>query len=120
MVEPLSFNTMVHMITIKLSATNFLLWKSQLIPLLQCQGCIGFIDGSLQQPNETITTTDGTSTVNPEFLEWKLKDQRILSLFCHLSQKKPWQLLLALQPLGMSGLLLNVCSTIDLKLGRFA
>jgi hypothetical protein len=68
------------MITIKLSATNFLLWKSQLIPLLQCQGCIGFIDGSLQQPNETITTTDGTSTVNPEFLEWKLKDQRILSL----------------------------------------
>jgi len=80
MADPLSFNTMVHMITIKLSAINFLLWKSQLIPLLQCQGCIGFIDGSLQQPNETITTTNGTSTVNPEFLEWKLKDQRILSL----------------------------------------
>ena len=79
MAETLSFNTMVHITTIKLSATNFSLWKSQLIPLLQCQDCIGFIDGSLQQPSETITE-DGTSTVNPEFLDWKLKDQRILSL----------------------------------------
>ena len=81
MAEPLSFNTMVHMITIKLSATNFLLWKSQLLPLLQCQVCLGFVDGSLQQPSETLPNiTNGTSIPNPKFLEWKLKDQRILSM----------------------------------------
>ncbi|GFS29104.1 hypothetical protein Acr_00g0005410 [Actinidia rufa] len=81
MAEPLSFNTMVHMITIKLSATNFLLWKSQILPLLQCQDCLGFIDGSLQKPFETLPNiTDGTSIPNPKFLKWKLKDQRILSL----------------------------------------
>ncbi|KAJ0093963.1 hypothetical protein Patl1_25542 [Pistacia atlantica] len=33
----LSFNTMVHMVTIKLSSNNFLLWRSQVVPLLQCQ-----------------------------------------------------------------------------------
>ena len=31
----LPFNTMIHMVTIKLSSSNYLLWKSQLLPLLK-------------------------------------------------------------------------------------
>ena len=44
--SPLTFNTMVHMITIKLSSTNYLLWKSQFLPLLRSQGLLGYVDGS--------------------------------------------------------------------------
>jgi alpha-N-arabinofuranosidase len=47
----LSFNTMVHMVTIKLSSTNFLLWRSQMVPLLQCQKLYGYVDGSIPMPS---------------------------------------------------------------------
>jgi alpha-N-arabinofuranosidase len=47
----LSFNTMVHMITIKLSSTNFLLWHSQVVPLLQCQKLYSYVDGSTPTPS---------------------------------------------------------------------
>jgi hypothetical protein len=77
MAETFSFNTMVHMITIKLSATNYLRWKSQLIPLLDCRNLLSFVDGSLSQPTATI---ENSSSTNPKFLEWKAKDQQILSL----------------------------------------
>jgi hypothetical protein len=51
----LSFNIMVHMITIKLSSTNFLLWRNQVVPLLQCQKLYRYVDGSTPTP---IATTD--------------------------------------------------------------
>jgi hypothetical protein len=66
------------MITIKLSATNYLLWKSRLIPFLIVEtSYISFVDGSLSQPTGTI---ENSSSTNPKFLEWKAKDQQILSL----------------------------------------
>lgn len=78
MAETFSFDTMVHMITIKLSATNYLLWKSRLIPFLIVEtSYISFVDGSLSQPTATI---ENSSSTNPKFLEWKAKDQQILSL----------------------------------------
>ena len=33
----LPFNTLIHTITIKLSSSNYLLWKSQLLPFLESQ-----------------------------------------------------------------------------------
>ncbi|XP_011032772.1 PREDICTED: uncharacterized protein LOC105131470 [Populus euphratica] len=77
MAETFSFNTIVHMITIKLSATNYLLWKSRLIPLLDYQNLLSFVDGSLSQPT---ASSENSSSTNPKFLEWKAKDQQILSL----------------------------------------
>ena len=35
----LSFNNLIHMIAIKLSSSNYLIWKSQLIPLLILKTC---------------------------------------------------------------------------------
>lgn len=75
--KSVSFNTMVHMVTIKLSATNYLLWKSQFIPLLDCQNYLDFVDGSLLKP---IATLEGSSIMSLKFLEWKAIDQCILSL----------------------------------------
>ena len=46
----LPFNTLIHMITIKLSSTNYLLWKSQLLPLLESQNLLGYVDGTIIPP----------------------------------------------------------------------
>ncbi|KAG6751187.1 hypothetical protein POTOM_045706 [Populus tomentosa] len=68
----LSFNTMVHMVTIKLSSTNFLLWRSQVIPLLQCQNLYGYVDGSTPMPSAA-TDLAGHNM-------WKQLDQLVMSL----------------------------------------
>ncbi|RVW53058.1 Retrovirus-related Pol polyprotein from transposon RE1 [Vitis vinifera] len=38
------------MITIKLSSSNYLLWKSQLLPLLESQDLLAYVDGTLVPP----------------------------------------------------------------------
>ena len=43
----LPFNTMIHMVTIKLSSSNYLLWKSQFLPLLESQELLNHVDGTL-------------------------------------------------------------------------
>ena len=63
---------MVHMVTVKLSSTNFLLWRSQVVPLLQCQKYYGYIDGSTLMPS---ATTDSTA-----YNLWKQNDQLVMSL----------------------------------------
>ena len=68
----LTFNTMVHMVTIKLSSTNFLLWHNQVVPLLQCQKFYGYVDGSTLMPSAT------TDPVTNDL--WKQNDQLIMRL----------------------------------------
>jgi hypothetical protein len=68
----LSFNTMVHMVTIKLSSTNFLLWRSQVVPLLQCQKLYGYVDGSTPMPSAA--TDPAAHNI------WKQFDQLVMSL----------------------------------------
>ena len=75
-----SFNTMIHMVTIKLSSTNYLLWRNQLLPLLQCQNLLSHVDGSVAAPPTTIASDSSSSQPNPKYVEWQLQDQRLLSL----------------------------------------
>ncbi|RVW97500.1 hypothetical protein CK203_026198 [Vitis vinifera] len=49
--SPLLLNTMVHMLTIKLTSSNYFLWKNQFIPLLTSQDLLGFLDGSVLAPS---------------------------------------------------------------------
>lgn len=72
---PLS--TLLHMLTIKLSSSNYLLWRNQVLPLLSYQNLHGHIDGTNVKPTPTITT-DNTSSPNPAFSTWKEADQRAL------------------------------------------
>ena len=74
----LPFNTMIHMVTIKLSSSNYLLWKSQLLPLLDSQGLLGHVDGTLVPPPPFDPPT--SQTPNSSHLAWKATDQRLLSL----------------------------------------
>jgi hypothetical protein len=81
-VEPsstlLPFNTLIHMVTIKLSSSNYLLWKSQLLPLLKSQELIGHVDGTLEPPPRFAPAN--SQTPNIKHLAWKQTDQRLLSL----------------------------------------
>uniref|UniRef100_A0A2N9JAS4 Reverse transcriptase Ty1/copia-type domain-containing protein n=1 Tax=Fagus sylvatica TaxID=28930 RepID=A0A2N9JAS4_FAGSY len=74
----LPFNTLIHMVTIKLSSSNYLLWKSQLLPLLESQELIGHVDGTLEPPPRFAPAN--FQTPNIKHLAWKQTDQRLLSL----------------------------------------
>ncbi|KAM0058932.1 putative RNA-directed DNA polymerase [Helianthus debilis subsp. tardiflorus] len=69
--------TILHMITLKLSSTNYLYWKNQILPLLSYQKLIGHVDGSIASPPATITT-DGKESVNPKHTDWLDADQRAI------------------------------------------
>ncbi|KAJ9544289.1 hypothetical protein OSB04_023996 [Centaurea solstitialis] len=69
--------TILHMLTIKLSSTNLLLWKNQILPLFSYQKLIGHVDGSLAAPSTTITI-DGKTSPNPEYATWQEENQRAL------------------------------------------
>ncbi|KAJ0024683.1 hypothetical protein Pint_06793 [Pistacia integerrima] len=76
----LPLNTMVHMLTIKLTSTNYLLWQNQFLPLLTSQGLFGYLDGSVQAPSPKITGSDRTTQENPAYTSWLNTDQTLLSL----------------------------------------
>ena len=83
----LPFNTMIHMVTIKLSSSNYLLWKSQLLPLLESQGLLGHVDSSLEPPPPFDLPT--SQTPNTKHLAWKATDQRLLSLLLSSLTEEP-------------------------------
>ncbi|RVW91359.1 Retrovirus-related Pol polyprotein from transposon RE1 [Vitis vinifera] len=76
----LPLNTMVHMLTIKLTYSNYLLWRNQFVPLLANQELFGYLDGSITTPSPMITASDGTTKSNPAYTSWLHTNQTLLSL----------------------------------------
>ncbi|KAJ0536278.1 putative RNA-directed DNA polymerase [Helianthus annuus] len=71
--------TLLHMLTIKLSSTNYLVWRYQVFPLLSHQKLAGYVDGTIQAPEKNIIT-DGAEVPNPDYSSWLEVDQRVLLL----------------------------------------
>jgi hypothetical protein len=75
-----------HVINIKLTQDNYLLWSAQILLYLRSQGIVGFVDGSLPAPAQTITVVPSEENggrriaVNPEYTSWYHQDQLVLSL----------------------------------------
>nr|XP_051211696.1 uncharacterized protein LOC127329200 [Lolium perenne] len=71
-----------HLLTVKLNADNYLLWRAQVLPLLRSHYLEGFVDGTLPCPSAVIqvTTADGAPMVitNPTHRLWVAQDQAIL------------------------------------------
>uniref|UniRef100_A0A2N9GIZ9 Reverse transcriptase Ty1/copia-type domain-containing protein n=1 Tax=Fagus sylvatica TaxID=28930 RepID=A0A2N9GIZ9_FAGSY len=67
-----------HLVTIKLTRENYLLWKAQIVPYLRGQHLFGFLDGSRPAPSPFL---DGSSQSepNPAHQAWLIQDQMILS-----------------------------------------
>lgn len=63
-----------HLISVKLDNSNYLLWRTQFLPLLKGYELEGFVDGSNKCPAETLTN----NTINPEYIAWNKQDQILL------------------------------------------
>ncbi|KAL8466175.1 hypothetical protein ACS0TY_035327 [Phlomoides rotata] len=54
--DKLPFATLLPMVTVKLSSSNFLLWKTQISSILDCQNFSGYVDGSKPAPHSLFAT----------------------------------------------------------------
>jgi gag-polypeptide of LTR copia-type/GAG-pre-integrase domain len=80
---PIQFSHHIHT---TLDNENFLLWKSQVYPVLRGHGLIGFLDGSRSAPDPLVSGTNGKNSLNPEHELWIQQDQLILAwLFSSIS-----------------------------------
>jgi len=69
-----------QVISLKLTNTNYLYWRMQMLPYLLGQGVFSFVDGSNICLLTHVLAHDGISLqVNPLFQTWKQQDQLILS-----------------------------------------
>ncbi|CAH9142138.1 unnamed protein product [Cuscuta epithymum] len=73
----LPFTTLVHMITIKLTSSNYLLWRNQVATLLESQGLFGYIDGSIPSPTVSVSPTPDEVK---RLATWNTQDKRLVSL----------------------------------------
>lgn len=86
--NPLIFNRMVHMITIKLNSTNNILWKCQCLPILSSQGLMGYVNGSTTKLSPIVSNKDDMLVANPTRMKWNETDHLILCLvFSSLSKE---------------------------------
>lgn len=74
------FSNIGNLISIKLDNQNYILWKSQFLPVLRAHGLIGFVDGSHLCPPELLLDSTGNprTDVNPQFLTWTQQDPNVL------------------------------------------
>ncbi|RVW41864.1 Retrovirus-related Pol polyprotein from transposon RE1 [Vitis vinifera] len=63
-----------HLVSIKLSDTNYLIRSSHIVPVLKSHDLMGFVDGSESCPSKSL---DGS--LNPAYILWNKKDQCVLS-----------------------------------------
>ncbi|XP_011046683.1 PREDICTED: uncharacterized protein LOC105141219 [Populus euphratica] len=66
------------MIIVKLSSANYLIWHSQILPLIESQDLVGHVDGSIVPPPKF--DSPNSQTPNDKYLAWKAIDQRLLCL----------------------------------------
>lgn len=88
------FPSKVHLlssVTLKLSDSNYLLWKTQFESLLSSQKLLGFVNGAVVAPPERHSVLRDAETVeepNPLFESWFCTDQLVRSwLFGTLSEE---------------------------------
>jgi hypothetical protein len=71
-----------HVVTIRLTKANYLVWRAQLLPYLRSTKLLGFLDGTIPPPPKQIasSTEAGADLVsNPEYDQWFHQDQQVLS-----------------------------------------
>ncbi|GAV81121.1 UBN2_3 domain-containing protein, partial [Cephalotus follicularis] len=64
-----------HFLSIKLNASNYLIWRSQFLALLRGYDLLSYVDGTTQPPPTQLD--DGSP--NPTYILWHKQDQLLLS-----------------------------------------
>ncbi|XP_019155699.1 PREDICTED: uncharacterized protein LOC109152448 [Ipomoea nil] len=84
-----------HFVSLKLTSRNYLFWRTQMLPFLEGQGLLGFIDGTTPFPTTSPALTStadsapaAVSDLPARQLAWRRQDKAILSmLISSLSEK---------------------------------
>lgn len=74
-------SSFANAITCRLTRTNFLLWKAQVVPILRGIQLFGYLDGTTPMPPATVTEGTGATVRqvdNPAHSAWIIQDQAIL------------------------------------------
>lgn len=84
-----SMGALQHLMSIKLTTTNYVLWKNQMEPLINYFELSSFIDLEAKVPKMMIKSEDDKeSVINPSYNTWKKKDQLLKSwILSSLSSK---------------------------------
>ena len=81
MSAPVKSSTIATAISCKLTRTNFLLWKAQVVPILKGVHLFGHLDDTIPAPAATVTIGTGDAirvSPNPEYNTWVIQDQAII------------------------------------------
>jgi gag-polypeptide of LTR copia-type len=71
--------TFSYQIPIKLTHDNYLSWKFLILPHVKGHNLYGFLDDSLPAPAHTLSTDNGSTIPNPDYLQWSRQDQLLLA-----------------------------------------
>ncbi|XXG72814.1 hypothetical protein AAC387_Pa07g1825 [Persea americana] len=76
-ITAISLHQLASFVSVKLSSTNYLLWRTQMEPLIESQDLLDVI--MADPPKETIESEKGDILPNPKFLAWKKTDKLVKS-----------------------------------------
>ncbi|KAF8392751.1 hypothetical protein HHK36_023100 [Tetracentron sinense] len=75
---PSSSINVSNYVSMKLSSSNFLLWKMQVMSLLESEDMLGFIDGEFPMPDRVLQLSENKEeTPSPKFIAWKKSDRKV-------------------------------------------
>lgn len=64
----------------KLTVSNYLMWKAQVLPPLRIANATGYIDGTIEAPDRLLEADDkGVRAPNREYATWFRQDLIVLS-----------------------------------------
>lgn len=66
-----------NFVSLHLSSTNFLLWKTQMLNILESYDLQGFVTGETQPPPQLIAKRDFEPQQNTTFLQWSKTDRLV-------------------------------------------
>uniref|UniRef100_A0A2N9HRC0 Retrotransposon Copia-like N-terminal domain-containing protein n=1 Tax=Fagus sylvatica TaxID=28930 RepID=A0A2N9HRC0_FAGSY len=75
-------SNITNYVTVKLDHTNFLMWKFQIIGILDAYSLLDHIEDPFPCPCKFLLSETGTVTqeISPLFLQWKARDKALFSL----------------------------------------
>ncbi|KAF6174036.1 hypothetical protein GIB67_020218 [Kingdonia uniflora] len=66
-----------NFVSLKLKSTNYLLWETQVLSLIESQDLLGFITGKTTQPEAEINDDNSEKIMNPYLLAWVRTDRLV-------------------------------------------
>lgn len=69
------------LISIRLEHHNYLLWRSQFLPVLRAHGLLGFVTGTFPYPPQFLLDSNNnlSSEINTDYTDWITQNQHLLS-----------------------------------------